>query len=183
MLTIYHSWADSNRSIYLIGNPYVWWAGTVSVLLTVLGLVFGALRWQRGYKDYKDRQLIFFKRPTNYPTPLLFPSSATLSSILPTLLTFLLGYFVHYFPYFTQKRQLFIHHYLPALYFSILILSVLFELTTRRLPERWRLHLAGALLGVTIFGWNKFSPMTYGGEWTSRECERAKWREGWDFAW
>lgn len=30
-----------------------------------------------------------------------------------------LGWFLHYFPFFLMSRQLFLHHYFPALYFAV----------------------------------------------------------------
>jgi len=30
-----------------------------------------------------------------------------------------LGWFLHYFPFFIMSRQLFLHHYFPALYFAV----------------------------------------------------------------
>lgn len=45
------SWVKDHRQIYLIGNPFVWWLSTLSVLayVGVRGLLI--LRYQRGYKD------------------------------------------------------------------------------------------------------------------------------------
>ena len=37
------------------------------------------------------------------------------------------GYFLHYFPFFLTSRQLFLHHYLPALYFGILLTCAVFD--------------------------------------------------------
>ena len=40
-------------------------------------------------------------------------------------LLIVVGYFIHFVPFFTMERTLFIHHYLPALMFKILLIPIL----------------------------------------------------------
>jgi dolichyl-phosphate-mannose-protein mannosyltransferase len=94
---------------------------------------------------------------------------------------FLVGWFFHYFPFFLMGRQLFLHHYMPALYFSILLFSVGFDLLTIRLANRKRLIAAGLFIFSVIYVYRTFIPITYGDPWTQDLCEKAKWRSTWDF--
>lgn len=94
-----------------------------------------------------------------------------------------LGWFLHYFPFFLMSRQLFLHHYFPALYFAILLLASVFDLLTSLPKPRIRLQVAGVLIVVTVCTWWYFSPLAYAGVWTRGQCESAKWRKNWDFSW
>lgn len=55
---------------------------------------------------------------------------------------------LHYLPFFLMGRQLFIHHYFPALYVSVLILGATFDLFTARLSTRVRLAFAAVFLAA-----------------------------------
>lgn len=80
-----------------------------------------------------------------------------------------------------MSRQLFIHHYLPSLYFSILLLALLFDLVTSALRPRFRLAAATAAVLMALLVYLEFSPLTYAGPWTLQRCERARWLKSWDF--
>lgn len=49
-------WVKDHRQIYLIGNPLIWWNGTlaVAVYLIVRGLI--VVREKRGFKDLRRRE-------------------------------------------------------------------------------------------------------------------------------
>ena len=47
-----------------------------------------------------------------------------------------LAYLLHYLPFFRISRQLYIHHYLPAFYFSCLLSAVLVEYLFRKIQEK-----------------------------------------------
>lgn len=49
-------------------------------------------------------------------------------------------------------RQLFIHHYFPALYFAILLSCAVFDMVTSTLRPRVRLQIAAVLAIIAI--WN-----------------------------
>ncbi|KAI8048942.1 uncharacterized protein B0P05DRAFT_564084 [Gilbertella persicaria] len=78
-------------------------------------------------------------------------------------------------------RQLFLHHYMPALYFSILLFSVGFDLLTIRWVNRKRLLAAAVFILSVIYVYRVFTPITYAEPWTQSLCEKAKWRSTWDF--
>ncbi|KAJ3063048.1 hypothetical protein HDU98_001074, partial [Podochytrium sp. JEL0797] len=136
-------WTEKNsgpRQIYLLGNPIVWWTSTVAVLSLAVLLMSGVLLIKRGvpvlsnvymYKAWTGALLIFS------------------------------GWFLHYFPFFLMKRQLFLHHYFPALYFAILATGLLFELLTHRLSRASRMVLAGVFLAVVFLVFLDFSPLAY----------------------
>jgi dolichyl-phosphate-mannose-protein mannosyltransferase len=93
-----------------------------------------------------------------------------------------MGWGLHYFPFFLMSRQLFLHHYLPALYFAILLLCAVFDFMTSTLRPRWRLQIAAVLIILAVWNFSIFSPLVYGNTWTRDECEKAKWFKTWDFS-
>jgi dolichyl-phosphate-mannose-protein mannosyltransferase len=94
-----------------------------------------------------------------------------------------IGWSLHYLPFFLMSRQLFLHHYLPALYFAVLLLSVVFDLCTSALRPRVRLQIAGVVAVAAIWAFVVFSPLAYGRPWTRTACEKARWVKTWDFSW
>jgi dolichyl-phosphate-mannose-protein mannosyltransferase len=91
------------------------------------------------------------------------------------------GWLLHFFPFFLMGRELFLHHYLPALYFSILLTGALFDVFARRVsaPVRW---LAAALFaGLVITVFVQFAPLAYGLEFKYPGCKKLQWRPSWDF--
>lgn len=87
----------------------------------------------------------------------------------------------HYLPFYLMDRQLFLHHYLPALYFAILLLSVTFDLACRFIPNRARLVALVLIASIAIYSFRLRAPLTYGSEWIRSECEASKLLTTWDY--
>lgn len=167
-----------------MGNPMIWWSSTLAVILYAVARGFLILRQKRGFRD--------FDNSTSPPPPFLSPTlSHPLSLSLPiakvvkydTLCGFLfIGWSLHYFPFFLMARQLFLHHYFPALYFSILLYCAIFDLVTSTLRPRVRLQVAAVLGVMAVWNFQHFAPLVYGSEWTRGRCENARWLKTWDFS-
>jgi dolichyl-phosphate-mannose-protein mannosyltransferase len=93
------------------------------------------------------------------------------------------GWSLHYLPFYIMGRQLFLHHYFPALYFAILLSCCGFDLVTSTLRPRVRLQIAAVLIIIAIWNFQYFSPLAYGNPWTKKKCYNAKWSKTWDFSW
>ncbi|GAA5999821.1 uncharacterized protein JCM10292_003757 [Rhodotorula paludigena] len=155
-------WVKEHHQVYLIGNPFVWALSTLAVLSYGAVRALLILRAQRGYKDFAHSQVVFYDRVATFLTA---------------------GWFLHYFPFFLMGRQLFLHHYFPALYFAVLLAATAFDLATARLRPRVRLYAVVALVAAAVCAWWTLSPLAYAGDWTRAKCERAKkWGRNWDFS-
>ena len=95
---------------------------------------------------------------------------------------FFMGWSLHYFPFFLMQRQLFLHHYFPALYFAILLSCSVFDLLTSTMRPRIRLQIAAVFIILAIWNFHHLSPLAYGNPWTRQQCEKAKWLKTWDFS-
>ena len=160
-------WSKHNRQIYLIGNPIIWWSSTASIGLYVLFKGLAVLRWQRSCEDYSN---INFKR-FDYEVG-----------------TSVLGWAFHYFPFYLMQRQLFLHHYLPALVFAIMVFSQTFDFVFGRIGtlgfnKRPSIARTGAVsfLALSIVAFYLYAPLAYGNSWTKQECTKVKIFDKWDW--
>ncbi|KAK5131267.1 hypothetical protein LTR08_001172 [Meristemomyces frigidus] len=173
-------WGKDHRQIYLIGNPLIWWASSAAIAVYVAFKGLAVLRWQRSCGDYGD---VVFRR---------FDYEVGAS---------VLGWAFHYFPFFLMQRQLFLHHYFPALYFAIIALCQLFDyahhrvtltnplasdsaratkFTLKNRPAVGRIS-AVVFLACSIAVFTMYAPLTYGNTWTKSECAKVKLLGNWDW--
>jgi dolichyl-phosphate-mannose-protein mannosyltransferase len=156
----------------------VWYLSTLSVAAYILVRGFLILRAKRGFRDFDSSTPClssFHPSLTSHPAKVVKYDS---------LCGFLfIGWGLHYFPFFLMGRQLFLHHYFPALYFAILLSCSVFDLLTSTLRPRVRLQIAGVLIILAIWNFQYYSPLTYGSPWTRSKCEKAKMMKTWDFSW
>lgn len=92
--------------VHLLGNIAIWHSATISVLLYATLLVFYSLRRRRKFFDITNDEWTRFL-DFGY---ILFA-----------------GYLAHFLPYFFVERTLFLHHYLPALVFKILLTAAVLD--------------------------------------------------------
>ena len=46
-------WGDNQTKYYLLGTPIIWWAGSISLIVSIFVLVVYLMRQQRKYKDFE----------------------------------------------------------------------------------------------------------------------------------
>ncbi|KAJ2886566.1 Protein O-mannosyltransferase 2, partial [Coemansia aciculifera] len=97
------SWGKGDIKYYEIGNPVIWWASALMCVLYPLQLAYYYVRKTRGVPGVwaPGEELHFWNAGK-----LLWG-----------------GWVLHYVPFFAMGRVTYIHHYLPALYFAILLLA------------------------------------------------------------
>ncbi|KAJ2953784.1 hypothetical protein O0L34_g1411 [Tuta absoluta] len=160
---------NSNAQIHLIGNLVTWYAGSAAVLVYGALLCEHALRCGRGRAALPPR------------------AAARLRAAGYTLF---LGYWLHYLPYFFMDRTLFLHHYLPAYIFKILLLCyvidhlyyvLLLRETTRSFTN---LFIVGLVIwfAYVVITFKKFSVLNYGNvDLTENDLMSLRWKDTWDF--
>ncbi|KAL9988913.1 hypothetical protein ACROYT_G003407 [Oculina patagonica] len=156
---------ENNAQIFCIGNPFVWWATTLS-LPVYLGLLgFYLLRRRRKVYDLsKDSWQQF-----------VFCGEAVV-----------VGYLFHFITFFPMERTLFIHHYLPALFFKIVLLPVMLEHVHQEIfrykaLRRMLYACCAFLVIIVLWGFHFYSPFTYGHvALSSADINRRKWLSTWD---
>ncbi|KAK8074276.1 Dolichyl-phosphate-mannose--protein mannosyltransferase 1 [Apiospora phragmitis] len=160
-------WGKDHRQIYLIGNPVIWYTSTLAVVIYAIFKGIAVLRWQRSCNDY---------------------SNATFKRFDYEIGTAVLGWAFHYFPFYLMQRQLFLHHYFPALYFAVMAFCQIYDFATARFAipgvrENPIINKAGAvaLLAISAVVFALLSPLAYGNAWTKGECNRVKLFGTWDW--
>ena len=160
-------WGKDNLQIYLMGNPIVWLSSSAAIAVYLGVKVLAALRWQRGYSDYR---VTTFKR-FDYEVGMM-----------------VMGWAFHYLPFFLMSRQLFLHHYFPALYFAVIVLCQTYDFVNFRtagigLRERPAIGQAAAIafIAVAITVFTYYAPLAYGNRWTKTDCRKVKLLDTWDW--
>lgn len=138
------------------------------------------LREKRGFRDLYQREQLAI---THKPWCSLSDSPAKIGFYDEVCGFLVMSWALHYLPFFLMQRQLFLHHYLPALYFAVLCFCAVFDFMTSWLRPRTRIQVAAIVLVLTVWSWTYFSPLTYAQPWTRSKCEKAKWLRTWDFSW
>ncbi|KAF9979690.1 Protein O-mannosyltransferase 2 [Mortierella antarctica] len=155
-------WGDDLVKFYLLGNPIVWWGSTLSLLGFGLMLCFYIVRRQRKFQDI---------------SPLEWDQFQYVGKILVG------GWFLHYMPFCVMGRVTYLHHYFPALYFSLLLFSFMLDHFVHRpriSPQIRALVWAVAFGAVTLtFIW--FWHTSYGIHGPAADTMRSRqWRKGWN---
>lgn len=157
-------WSAEHRHVYLLGNAVLWWS--VSLFIAIFGFIvaFEVVSWQVGKPILQNPHVINFHIQ---------------------VIQYLLGYVIHIAPSFLMKRQLFLHHYLPAYYFGILAFGHALDITASYVFKSRKAvgyTLIGAFVLSCLYFFKEYSPLVYGSPWTQDLCEKSKWLSGWDYS-
>ncbi|KAK7980645.1 hypothetical protein PG989_013102 [Apiospora arundinis] len=151
-------WDDKIVKYFLLGNPFIYWASTLSLGVVGLVTVWYILRWQRGFRDLSQEEIDQIHYSGLYP---------------------ILGWFLHYLPFVVMARVTYVHHYYPALYFAILTLGFLvdFMVRTQKKPIQYAVYgtLYTVIIGLYIF----FMPICWGMTGPNKEYSYMKWFDSW----
>lgn len=107
------SWADEKVKYFLIGSPATTWTSSVGVILFCFITVYHLIRWQRQIND--------------------FDTSLKLKKFLMGGIYPMFGWGLHFMPFVIMGRVTYVHHYLPALYFAMLVFTYEVEAFTEPL--------------------------------------------------
>nr|CAD7260474.1 unnamed protein product [Timema shepardi] len=160
---------NSNAQVHLLGNLVVWLSGSASLLIYSTLLVFYLMRRRRRCYDLP---------------PEVWQNFTLVGEVL------LAGYLFHYIPYFFVERTLFLHHYLPAFTFKVLLTAALVEhlhYVIRSIlgwPVVALVYIAAVLMWLTVvlLVFRRFSVLSYGTTpLSSNDILRLRWLESWDF--
>ena len=102
--------------VSLVGNPVIYWINLAFLLLFLVISMLKVFHSKRG--------------------DLTLESRGTSDNLLLGAGHLFLAYVLHYLPFFKMDRQLYIHHYYPAFYFSCLLTAVLGEYLLSRMEEQ-----------------------------------------------
>lgn len=152
------SWDDSIVKYFLLGNPLVYWSSTASIVFVVLLFFWYLVRWQRGYTELQNAEIDHLHYSAFYP---------------------LLGWVLHYLPFILMARVTYVHHYYPALYFSILNLGFLIDWMLRYQGKHVQYSIYGILYIAIIGLYAFFIPTSWGMVGPNKQYSYMKWFDTW----
>ncbi|KAI8089425.1 Dolichyl-phosphate-mannose-protein mannosyltransferase-domain-containing protein [Halteromyces radiatus] len=152
-------WDDDTIKFFLLGNPMVWWTSFISVItFTILHITY-IVREKRQIHDKEQAR---------------WNQSFSIGKSL------LLGWFLHYIPFYIMGRVMYLHHYFPALYFSILLVPFLLDHFTAQSNGRQRFLIFGILMILVISNFIYFSPFSYGMDGPIDAYSGRSWMKWWN---
>ncbi|KAG1050102.1 hypothetical protein G6F43_007601 [Rhizopus delemar] len=151
-------WGDKEVKYYLLGNPIVWWLSISAIFTFCLTTGIYMVRMQRSIIDMTQAQWNHF---------------------LYVGRTLFLGWFLHYIPFFIMGRVTYLHHYFPALYFSVLMVPFLIDHFTQRKSQRVQWAVFAPIYAAVIITFIHFAPISFGLEGPITNYMHLEWRKSW----
>ncbi|KAK7032963.1 glycosyltransferase family 39 protein [Favolaschia claudopus] len=155
-------WGDNQTKYYLMGNPVIWWGGATSLIISLGALGLYVLRQQRKYTDMDAHEWEHFL----YVGKVAF-----------------FGWALHYVPFLIMGRVTYVHHYLPTLYFAVLMFAHLldhFIFSSRRWTQKTKAISFGVCAGSILFCFWWFKGVAFGIDGPINEHKGLLWRKSWN---
>lgn len=150
--------SEAGLHIYLIGNPVIYYAAFFAIVVVLVSKGFYVLTLLNPFKVPQE--------------------NLTFSTYSSGSFRFLAGWLAHYAPYFWMSRELYMHHYLVPLYFSILLFAQYSEYQISKRPW-FGVGVLGAAVAGAVYYFLVLLPVIYGTEWNQELCVRHS--GNWDF--
>ncbi|KAJ1920638.1 Protein O-mannosyltransferase 2 [Mycoemilia scoparia] len=153
-------WGNDTIKYYEIGNPILWWMSAIVCLAYPFQFIWYALKHRRQASD--------FKRGEWYDW---WDRSKLLWG----------GWALHYISFFLMGRVTYIHHYLPALYFALLLLAFEIDYYGRWIARGYYLNKIFYVFAITSgLVFYHFSPFTYGWKTPAKDMGNRGWLSTWN---
>ncbi|KAF7295574.1 Glycosyltransferase family 39 protein [Mycena indigotica] len=155
-------WGDDDVKYYLLGNPIVWWGGGISLIASFVTLVAYLMRMQRQYfvmGDVEWNHFLYVSKIAGF------------------------GWALHYIPFMVMGRVTYVHHYLPTLYFAVLMFVHMldhFIFSSPRFNATARAITFGIVASAVIATFWWFKGIAFGIDGPIREHWGLSWRNTWN---
>ncbi|KAJ2658430.1 Protein O-mannosyltransferase 2 [Coemansia sp. RSA 1200] len=147
--------------VYEVGNPLLWWlSGFVCAVVYPLRLAFACVRARR---ESTSTSALELKLDDGMKARRRVLCSGVLSECFcrhPLGWMLWLAWALHYFPFFAMRRVTYLHHYLAALYFALLLLALELGSVGKRSNAAAAAGAATAAAVAAVF--YCYRPCTYG---------------------
>lgn len=157
-------WSEKSIKYFLLGSPASVWPSSIAVCALIIHVIFLTLKWQR--------QCVILSDPVERDV-------FVMAAFYP-----LLAWLLHYMPFVVMSRVVYAHHYLPTLYFALMILSYYFDMITKRWATRntGKFLRLGAYIvygSIVIAGFFYFSPFSFGMDGPVEDYAYLAWLPTW----
>ncbi|KAF9952116.1 Protein O-mannosyltransferase 2 [Mortierella alpina] len=192
-----NTWANGEIKFYLIGNPVVWWSSFASLGVFMVALAYYSIMLHRqSLPPSTANSRADAKEPQHSPQGVLEgygqkskPEKRSVMSpdewdhFVFVGKVLVGGWFLHYLPFWIMARVTYLHHYFPALYFSILLCGYMVDHLVQRLARNGLMKAFAwmAAFGIVVSTFVWFWPATYGIHGPASETmDNRQWRATWD---
>lgn len=153
-------WGSNDRKYYMFGNPFTFMLTTIMLPFVIVGYLFNILlNWKRGTQSFNE--VAFWKMVMWVGMPIL-------------------GYVFHFLPFVLMSRVTYFHHYMPALYFAIIMTGSYLEYVT--FDWRFRGVLFFLLYCLVITSFLIFYPTCLGMKTKSQDFAYMNWFKSWNMS-
>jgi dolichyl-phosphate-mannose-protein mannosyltransferase len=178
-----------HRQVYLIGNPILWWLAAASLI--ALTLIFITFKFFQPQKQRKDGRLGESNCSINSTDRAL--TNVIMRHLVERAAFIYVAFAFHFIPYVLLSiftNFLFISSYLPAFSLSVLILGIvidafLIDFINLKIASSRIIHIRLlfqlVLIGAAVYGFYRFSPLTFGHALSTSEGEALRWLPTWEF--
>lgn len=149
-------WSDENYKYFLIGSPATTWTSTISIFGLIIIILGYILRWQRQIDDFDLKN-------SDSITDAITDTNSTLYKLIYGGIYPFLGWFLHFLPFIVMGRVKYVHHYMPALYFAMMVMCYVVDFINLKVNKTsftigWYLSLYALVIGFFIY----LSPFSFG---------------------
>ncbi len=157
-------WSDENVKYFLLGSPAVTWLSSIFLIVFVITTLTYILRWKRQYNDFADSQKL---------------DKFLMGGVYPFI-----GWVLHFLPFVIMARITYVHHYLPALYFAMIIFSFTVDFFTSGMVctktcKAVRLSIFAILYTLIIGVFVYFAPISFGMTGPASQYAYLNWFSTW----
>lgn len=135
------SWSKDTYRYYLMGSPFNTWLSTASLVCFIFLTVRLLFQWRRQSVAISEQDFWSLMIKGGFP---------------------FVAWLAHYLPFVTMGRVTYVHHYVPALYFAILVFGFTVEYTSQSLRAPIRYAIYALLFSGCTYTYIYFSPLCQG---------------------
>lgn len=179
-------WGDDNTKYFLIGSPATTWTSSVGLIVFIILVISYGIRYLRQINDFpediptlkqieEEEKSSSEKSSEEVKTIESLPKqkmSVKLNKFLISGLVAFFGWFIHFIPFLVMGRVLYVHHYLPTLYFAMIVFCYMIDLLCEKINKKIftfvvYLTLYSSVIATFIY----FSPLTFGMDGPPKDFE------------
>ncbi|CCK71137.1 dolichyl-phosphate-mannose-protein mannosyltransferase PMT6 KNAG_0G00810 [Huiozyma naganishii CBS 8797] len=152
-------WDLSNTRYYLLGSPFNTWASTLTIILLPLLLFSIFYQWRRQTIQITEPHWWTLIMQCGFP---------------------LVGWLSHYLPFVVMGRVTYVHHYVPALYFAIMVFGFAMNYWVYPKHPLISIPVYLAMFSGCIYIYYYFSPLCQGMDGAPMKYLYLEWFRSWD---
>lgn len=153
------NWSIGIYRYFLMSSPFNTWLSTAAIILLIPILTKIAFNWRRQTINLTEDQFW----------------SIAIQAVFPFL-----AWLSHYLPFVLMGRVTYVHHYVPALYFAMLIFGFVVDFFLKSARKCIKYPVYATLFAGCIYVYILFSPICQGMHGRVRAHEKMKWLSTWD---